>query len=82
MKTHDTTGDQILRFLLRLINAVWTASLIIGALPLGIVWFIGSMWFMIWNAGRRRRRYLANAESLARIQAEAFRWNPNTGWTQ
>lgn len=86
VKTCDTTGDQVLRFILRGINALWVFACIVGALPLGIVWLIGTIAFTIWNSERRKKRYARNAAAIAQYQAylhaqSSSIWNhPPQGW--
>lgn len=73
IKTHDTTGDQLLRVILRIINGLWVLVLAIGFLPAGIAWLVLTIVFTVWNGNRRERKYLENAQRLAQINSEAQR---------
>ncbi|WKW85536.1 membrane protein [Rhodococcus phage Reynauld] len=74
-KTCDTSADQVWRFFLRCMNALWTFILFLGVWPLGIAWAVGSIAFMVWNNGRRARRYSRNAIRLREMQWHEFQQN-------
>ena len=67
-KIRDTSADQILRFTLRTINALWTFLLILSAWPVGLLWAVGSIYVMIKLGNRRKSRYSNNAYVLSQLK--------------
>lgn len=70
VKTHDTTGDQFARVMLRGINAIFGLFLFALAWPLGIIYLIASIAFIIWNGNRREAMYARNVRYIAAIHAQ------------